>query len=200
MGELETLRNLVLAPYILKASALISVQRKVGGNQFRHSFSTLGILLDYKYYSDSVLLKASLLHDFLEDLPEATVEEIRGIDYESPQVVKLVLEETKQKHESKADYLQRLLEKGSRNALILKCADRISNLTDLNRDSHSEQKITEYLDQTEKYVFPMAKIVNRNMLIELTDLVMKRREIVELGGKQKKRKYNRIFSTFKIGK
>ncbi len=200
MGDLETLKNLVLAPYILKASALISVERKVGGNQFRHSFSTLGILLDYKYYSDSVLLKASLLHDFLEDLPEATVEEIKGIDTESPQVVKLVLEETKQKHESKAEYLQRLLDRGSRNALILKCADRISNLTDLNRDSHTEQKISEYLDQTEKYVFPMAQRVNINMLVELTDLVNRRRKLLELGEQNEKRIFKRLITYLKIGK
>lgn len=182
MGDLETLRNLELAPYILKATALISVQRKVGGNQFRHSFSTLGILLDYKFYNDSILLKASLLHDFFEELPEASVDEIRGIDAEGPQVVALVLEETRDKHESKAKYLQRLLDKGSRNALILKCADRISNLTDLNRDSHTRQKITEYLNQTEKYVFPMAERVNRDMLRELKDLVRKRRDILGIGG------------------
>ncbi|MCK9401421.1 MAG: hypothetical protein M0Q51_15695 [Bacteroidales bacterium] len=44
MSDLDALQNLVLAPYILKATALISVSRIVGGNQFRHSFSTLGIL------------------------------------------------------------------------------------------------------------------------------------------------------------
>jgi GTP pyrophosphokinase len=84
MSDLSILKNLVLAPYILKATALIRVSRRVGGNQFRHSFSTLGILLDYKYYDNSVLLKASLLHDFLEDLPESTIDEIREIDEESP--------------------------------------------------------------------------------------------------------------------
>jgi len=180
MSDLETLRNLVLAPYILKASALIRVQRKVGGNQFRHSFSTLGILLDYKYYNDGVLLKASLLHDFLEDLEETTVDEIRGIDTESPQVVDLVLEVTKQNWETKEEYLQRILYTGSKNAMLLKCADRISNLTDLHRDTHSKQKIADYLDQTEKYVLPMARIVNDDMLIELTDMVDKRRKIIRM--------------------
>jgi len=50
MNDLEALRNLVLAPYIIKATALIAVDRKVGGNQFRHCFSTLGILLDHKLF------------------------------------------------------------------------------------------------------------------------------------------------------
>jgi (p)ppGpp synthase/HD superfamily hydrolase len=180
MNDLENLKNLVLAPYILKSTALISVHRKVGGNQFRHSFSTLGILFDYKYYDDSVLLKASLLHDFLEEFPDLTPHDISGIDHDSPQVVDLVLEVTRRQEETKAEYLERVLEKGSRNALILKCADRISNLTDLNRDSHSAQKISEYLKQTEKYVFEMAKKVDKNMLVELKDLVAWRWRILDI--------------------
>ena len=182
MNDLKALRNLVLAPYIIKATALIRVRRKVGGNQFRHSFSTLGILLDYKFYSDSVLLKASLLHDFLEDLPEAHVDEIRLIDHEGPRVVELVLEVTKRKGEAKSQYLQRILSTGSKNALVLKCADRISNLTDLHRDTHTDQKISDYLDQTEKFVIPMARRVNEDMVLELTDLVAKRREILKMMG------------------
>ncbi len=182
MNDLEALKNLVLAPYIMKATALIGVGREVGGNQFRHSFSTLGILLDYKFFNDSVLLKASLLHDFLEDLPDADVDEIRWIDQESLQVVALVMEVTKRKDETKAKYLERVLNTGSRNALILKCADRISNLTDLHRDIHTEQKISEYLDQTEKFVIPMARKVNADMVIELSDLVAKRRNILRIMG------------------
>ena len=41
---------------------------------------------------------------------------------------------------AKADYLKRILEQGSRRAKILKCADRISNLTDLHTDTHSTKK------------------------------------------------------------
>lgn len=180
MTALESLRNIVLAPYIFKATALISVKRDVGGNQFRHCFSTLGILLDYKFYTNSILLKASLLHDLLEDLPETQVDEIRWIDSEGAEVVGLVLEVTKRKDETKEQYLQRVLEKGSQNALLLKCADRISNLTDLHRDTHSEQRISDYLDQTEKYVIPMAEKVNADMVIELNDLVAKRRRILQI--------------------
>ncbi len=65
-------------------------------------------------------------------------------------------------------------------AKLLKCADRISNLTDLHRDTHSDEKITDYLDQTEKYVIPMARKVNADMLIELTDLVERRRKLVKI--------------------
>jgi GTP pyrophosphokinase len=180
MTELDSLKNLVLAPYILKATALISVQRQVGGNQFRHCFSTLGILLDYKFFNDSVLLKASLLHDLLEDLPETQVDEIRWIDNEGNQVVNLVLEVTKQREETKIQYLQRVLDRGSKNALLLKCADRISNLTDLHRDTQTPDRISVYLDQTEEYVIPMAKLVNPDMVIELTDMVARRRRILKI--------------------
>ncbi|MHC1773879.1 MAG: hypothetical protein AB9834_00565 [Lentimicrobium sp.] len=178
MNELDTLRNLVLAPYILKATALIGISRRVGGNQFRHAFSTLGILFDYKYFTDCTLLKASLIHDLLEDLPATLVDEIRQTDEEGHRVVDLVLEVTKRDGEDKSTYLQRVLDSGSRNALILKCADRISNLTDLHRDTDSDLKISKYLDQTEQFVLPMARKVNADMVIELTDLIAKRRAIL----------------------
>ena len=181
MNDIENLRNLVLAPYILKATALIGVSRKVGGNQFRHSFATLGILLDYKYFNDAVLLKASMLHDLLEDVPSVTVDEIRIIDPDGHKVVNLVLEVTKKNDEKKTEYLDRVLKNGSKNAKILKCADRISNLTDLHLDTHTNKKISEYLDQTEKYILPMAMEVNKNMVRELTDLVAKRRTLCKLG-------------------
>jgi len=180
MTALESLKNLVLAPYILKATALIGIERKVGGNQFRHSFSTLGILLDYKFYEDSILLKASVIHDLLEDIPETQVEEIRNLDSDGSKVVDLVLEVTKRKDETKVQYLKRILEKGSRSALLLKCADRISNLTDLHRDTHSDQSISDYLDQTEQFIIPMAMKVNSDMVRELTDLVAKRKDLLKM--------------------
>ncbi len=180
MNDLEALRNLVLAPYILKATALIGVGRKVGGNQFRHCFSTLGILFDYKYFQDSVLLKAAMLHDLLEDIPDTEVDQIRCIEYEADQVVDLVLEVTKIPGEDKPQYLKRILDNGSRHAKILKCADRISNLTDLHRDTHSDQKISDYLDQTETFILPMASQVNADMVIELTDLIARRRKLLHI--------------------
>ncbi|MCX6259429.1 MAG: hypothetical protein NTY95_01140 [Bacteroidia bacterium] len=180
MDETEKLKNLVLAPYIIKATALIGKQRGVGGNQFRHAMATMAILLDYKLFDDYVLLKASVIHDLLEDVPETNEFEIRIIDGQGDQVLELVKEVTRPEEMAKADYLKRILEQGSRRAKLLKCADRISNLTDLHRDTHTEQKITDYLDQTEKYVIPMAREVNADMLIELTDLVRRRRKLVKI--------------------
>jgi len=180
MDATEKLKNLVLAPYIIKATALIGKQRGVGGNQFRHAMATMAILLDYKLFDDYVLLKASVIHDLLEDVPETNEFEIRIIDGQADQVLDLVKEVTRPVDMPKADYLKRILEQGSRRAKLLKCADRISNLTALHRDTHSDQKITDYLDQTEKYVIPMAMEVNNDMLIELTDLVKRRRTLVKI--------------------
>ena len=172
-NNLISLQNLNLAPYILKATALIGVHRKVGGNQFRHSFATLGILLDYKYFDDPILLKSSLLHDLIEDFG-ANLDEIRSLDNDGPDVVKVILEVTKREDETKEEYCQRL-QYISQRAKKLKCADRISNLTDLHLDTHTDKKILEYLQQTEKYILPLANEVNKDFEIELIDLIKQRR-------------------------
>ena len=177
----DKLRSLVIAPYLIKATALIGKERYVGGNQFRHAFATLGILLDYKYFSNPVLLKASVVHDLFEDVPATDRSILRNLDSDGEMVTKLVLEVTKDENETKATYLKRILEEGSDNAKILKVADRISNITDINRSIFSDIKITQHLDETEKYVIPMAKDVNKDMVIELTDLVYKRRLMLKSG-------------------
>ena len=169
----------VLAPYITKATSLIGVSRKVGGNQFRHQFAVLGILLDYKFFDDPILLKASLLHDLFEDWGEEKIDEIRNLDQDGPAVVDLVKEVTKREDETKEEYLDRLLKTGSDRAKILKCADRISNLTDLHLDTHTSGKIAAYLTQTEKYIIPMAlSVSNIDFVKELADLIIHRRLLI----------------------
>jgi len=180
MDETEKLKNIVLAPYIIKATALIGKQRNVGGNQFRHALATMAILIDYKFFDNYVLLKAAVIHDLLEDVPETDEHELRRIDTQGNQVVDLVLEVTKSKSMSKANYLKNILDHGSRNAKILKVADRISNLTDLHRDQYSKRKMAEYLDQTEKYILPMATSVSHNMALELKDLIETRRKQISI--------------------
>jgi GTP pyrophosphokinase len=175
MNDTDKLKNLVLAPYIIKATALIGKRRNVGGNQFRHAFATLAILFDYKLFDDYILLKASVIHDLLEDIPETNEAELRQLDDQANQVVDLVLEITRPKGMTKVHFLKKILENGSRNAKLLKSADRISNLTDLHRDYYTRSQMCKILDETEKYILPMAKQVNENMAIELTDLVAKRR-------------------------
>jgi len=139
-------------------------------------FATLAILFDYKLFDDYVLLKASVIHDLLEDIPETDELELRQIDEQANQVVDLVKEVTRPKGMAKVDFLKKLIEQGSCNAKTLKVADRISNLTDLHRDHYSKKKMISYLRQTEQYILPMANEVNKNMALELKDLIDKRRK------------------------
>ena len=172
--EKDILAGMVIAPYLQKATALRGVKRYVGGNQFRHAFATLAILIDY-HYMDSVLLKASVIHDLIEDVKSTSYDEIRSIDRDGQKVLELVLEVTRRKPETKEEFLKRILIEGSDSAKVLKCADRISNLTDLHSDIFDKDYIKSMIDDTRKWVVPMAQQVNKDMLFELLDLI-KRRE------------------------
>jgi (p)ppGpp synthase/HD superfamily hydrolase len=176
MNDTQKLENLVLAPYIIKSTALIGKVRHVGGNQFRHAIACLAILLDYKLFDDPILLKAAVIHDLIEDVPDTNQNDLRFIDNDANAVVDLVLEVTRPKNMVKTAFLDGILRKGSTNAKLLKVADRISNLTDLHRDHYTKKKMTDYLNQTEKYILPMALEVNSNMATELKDLIDKRRK------------------------
>src|SRR5437762_9779666 len=97
LEDLEaSLGRITLAPYIVKAMALIGVRRRAGSNMFRHQLSTMATLLDYKII-DPVLLKAAVIHDLFEDaaaMPGVTEREIRQIDQDGPAVYDLVMEVT----------------------------------------------------------------------------------------------------------
>jgi hypothetical protein len=175
--EKEELIRLIVAPYIQKATALIGKARKVGGNQFRHMMATFTILIDY-HYTDHVLLKAALIHDLFKDIPETDKIDILRLD-DGKAVVDLVEEVTKHPDEKKEDYLSKILHHGSKKAKILKVADRISNLTDLHLDIIIEEKMASYLDQSMKYIYPMAQEVDKNMAIEIQDLVKRRKVYLE---------------------
>ena len=171
------LRETRLAPYIQLATALIGKSRYGGGNMFRHQLDTMAILVDYGYI-DSVLLKASIVHDVLEDLPDFNHNLLISLDYESHQVYELVREVTRNPDETKADFLIRIAEHGSNNAKILKVADRISNMIALGFVNKMEF-VHRYTDETERYIFPIAKSVNGYMLMELQTLVDSRRRYAE---------------------
>lgn len=181
--EKSRLAGMVLAPYIQKATALQGQFRYVGGNQFRHALNTLAILMDY-HYIDPVLLKASIIHDVFEDTQCVTPNEIIHLDNDGRAVYQLVMEVTRQKigdkDEPKDDFLERILTKGSMNAKILKCADRISNLTDLHTDIFDRTYVKKYIKQTRKWVLPMAKEVNADMHFELKDIIRRREENLRL--------------------
>jgi (p)ppGpp synthase/HD superfamily hydrolase len=183
----ESLASITLAPYIVKAMALIGVKRRAGSNMFRHQISTMGILIDYKIV-DPVLLKASVIHDLFEDapnLPGVTEEEIKQIDSDGPAVYELVMEVTIRfvdgVREPKSEYLERIMQSGSDRAKVLKLADRISNITALGF-VHDVAFVKRYLRQTRDHILPYAEKVNADMFRELSDLVENRERMVPADG------------------
>jgi GTP pyrophosphokinase len=182
----QSLRNLTLAPYMVKAMALIGVKRRGGSNMFRHQLSTFAILLDYKVL-DPVLLKAAVIHDLFEDaptMPGVNRDEIERIDADGPAVYALVMEVTIRTvngvREPKSEYLLRIMQQGSPLARLLKLADRISNLTALGY-VHDAAFVRRYVDETRQYVLPYASPVNADMFRELSDLVASREQSLRPG-------------------
>ena len=98
--QMLQLSNIHFAPYIQLATALIGKARHAGGNMFRHQMDTFAILLDYGYI-DPVLLKASIIHDTIEDIPGFIPDLITNADEDGPEVLKLVREVTRKEEETK---------------------------------------------------------------------------------------------------
>lgn len=173
-GAMLRLKNMHLAPYIQLATSLIGKLRRSGGNMFRHQLDTMAILMDYGYI-DSILLKASVIHDLIEDVPDIDRDSILSIDDESAGVYKLVLEVTRRPIENKVDFLARIRDFGSMRAKVLKSADRISNMISLGYVTDINF-VKRYTDETEDHVFSIARLADARMLAELESLVATRRE------------------------
>ena len=178
--RMRQLSEIIFAPYLQTATVLIGKERFAGGNMFRHQIDTMGILIDYGYI-DSVLLKASCVHDVVEDVPGFDENKIISLDSDGENVLKLVKEVTRRKEETKAEFLKRILVNGSHKAKVLKCADRISNMISLGFVTSCEF-IERYCDETEYYILPIAIEVDYNMYQELISLIMTRRNYLETSG------------------
>jgi len=168
------LKGTFMAPYMQLATALIGKTREGGGNMFRHQFDTMATLIDYGYI-DSVLLKASIVHDLFEDVPDFNRNLLLQVDFESAAVYELVMQVTRIPEETKPQFLTRILETGSRQAKVLKVADRISNMIALGFVINTDF-IHRYTEETEQYIFPIAEQVDKSMLSELKSLVESRRK------------------------
>jgi len=175
--QMDHLSGTRLAPYIQIATQLIGKSREAGGNMFRHQLDTMSILIDYGYI-DSVLLKASIVHDVLEDIPGFNHNTLLSIDYESHAVYELVQEVSRRPDESKQEFLVRIRNSGSHNAKILKVADRISNMISLGFVNNMEF-VERYINETDQYVLPIAQDVSHYMVRELIDLINSRKKYLE---------------------
>ena len=176
--ETNALKNIALAPYLQVATALIGKKRSIGGNQFRHVWATAGILIDHKVI-EPVILKAGVLHDLKEDASYAYFpEQIKNIDSDGPRVVELIEELSIRENETKAEYLLRVMKTGTREAKLIKLADRISNLTDIQLGIFDIDKVQRVLSETQDYILPYAKNINKNMYYEIEDLIGSRTKYV----------------------
>lgn len=178
--QMQRLSDIRLAPYMQLATGLIGKARHAGGNMFRHQMDTLAILIDYGYI-DAVLLKASVVHDTVEDIEGFDKNLIINADGDGQKVLDLVLEVTRREDEDKRQFLHRILDTGSQQAKVLKCADRISNMISLGYVT-DPKFIERYCDETEYFLLPMALEVDFNMYQELISLIMTRRRYLEDGG------------------
>lgn len=179
-AQREQLRNIDLAPYMQLSTELIKKARHAGGNMFRHQLATMAILIDYGYI-DAVLLKASLVHDCIEDVKDFDIKRIIGADADGEAVYNLVMEVSRREGEKKSDFLQRIIKTGTQKAKVLKCADRISNMTDLGYVTDCAF-IERYCDETEFYMLPTAIEIDYNMYQELIELIISRRKYLEDSG------------------
>ena len=171
------LKSIILAPYMQLATSLIGKARHAGGNMFRHQMDTLAILIDYGYI-DPILLKASIVHDTIEDIPDFDQNLVKNADSDGNEVYDLVMEVTKREEEDKKDFLMRIINNGSQKAKVLKCADRISNMISLGYVTDSKF-IERYCNETEFFILPMALEVDFNMYQELINLIITRRKFLE---------------------
>jgi len=172
--EMLRLKGTFMAPYMQLATALIGKTREGGGNMFRHQFDTMATLIDYGYI-DSVLLKASIVHDLFEDVPDFNRNLLLQVDFESAAVYELVMQVTRLPEETKPQFLTRILETGSRQAKVLKVADRISNMIALGFVVNTDF-IHRYTEETTQFILPMAEQVDKSMLSELKSLVSSRQK------------------------
>ena len=174
----QSLRDLTLAPYIVKAMALIGVSGRGGSNMFRHQLSTMAILLDYKIV-DPVLLKAAVIHDLFEDAPDmpgVTEREITALDADGPGG----LRPRDGSHDShrrgqpraKGEYLSRIMLAGSRRARSSSWPTE--SAISPRSVSSTTRRSSRYLDETTVCILPHAEQVNPDMFRELSDLVQSR--------------------------
>jgi (p)ppGpp synthase/HD superfamily hydrolase len=165
-----------LSPYLPYSLHLAAKSRRGGGNMFRHQIETLAILLEYGY-TEPVLLKTALIHDLIEDGEEVgfyAFDVLAEIDEDVTEVLALVHEVSQRvvngEEEPKSEFLLRIMLQGSKQAKILKLADRISNLSALPMAGDNEF-IRNYISETEKYIVPFAEEINRAMARELKNKI-----------------------------
>jgi (p)ppGpp synthase/HD superfamily hydrolase len=164
--------NINVWPYIELSRVLINKKRRGTGNMFRHQLETFSILLEYGY-TDPVLLKAALIHDLFEDGQKVGFSDFKSImtvDEDGKEVYDLVQELSIRAEndieEPKDQFLERIMNKGSQRARVLKLADRLSNINSLPA-SKDIPFIKKYIEETILHILPYAQGIDKNLADEL---------------------------------
>lgn len=127
-------------------------RRPTGAPYLDHLLEALEILIRGAEVHDADILCATVLHDVLEDTP-CPVEEIARRF--GPNVADLVTWVTKPSGGDKETYLRRLRD-APRDAILVKLADRASNVQTLR--NLGPAKAASYYRQTVTYIVPLATI------------------------------------------
>jgi GTP pyrophosphokinase len=169
---MEYSKNINLGPYIELALLLRKKRRRGNGNMFRHQIETFAIVLEYGY-KDPVLLKASLIHDLFEDGQKvgfSDFDSVMNIDKDGKEVYYLVKELSirveNEIEEPKDQFLERIMQKGSDRAKVLKLADRLSNINSLTT-AHDQHFVRKYVEETNLHIMPYAEGINKDIAEEL---------------------------------
>ncbi|MEQ4723075.1 HD domain-containing protein [Nonomuraea sp. B19D2] len=125
-------------------------QRPTGRPYLEHLLEALEVAVAGAGVSDRDVLVAIVLHDVLEDTPCTQAEIVRRF---GPRVAELVRWVTKPQGIAKADYLGSLV-KAPPQAVLVKLADRVSNVQELQRMPWRFQR--RYYLETVAYIMPLA--------------------------------------------
>jgi GTP pyrophosphokinase len=170
--------------YLAVALKLKAKARKGSGNMFRHQMETFAILIEYDYW-DSMLLKAAIIHDIVEDgvaIGFEDFEAIVNLDDDGRDVLALVKEVSRRiengMEEPRDVFISRIMKEGSSWAKILKLADRISNLSSMQL-TNDTVFISHYCYETETNIIPYAKDINSGMKKEMEQIIKKSKKVLK---------------------
>lgn len=152
VDKYKTLNRKNGTPYIVHPIRITSILRAVGFSEF---------------VQEDIMI-AALLHDLLEDT-NITVEEIRN--QFGKKIASIVKELTKPEQGNKEEWL-RSLENVSKEARIIKMADRIDNLMDMNTSIWSNEKQKSYVEQG-RIVLEKCGSANSDLAFKLKETIKK---------------------------
>lgn len=133
--------------------------RPAGEPYLEHLLEATRVLVEAVGVTDADVLRAAVLHDVVEDTA-CTLEEVRErfggrvatlVDW----VTKPPRREDQNRQQARAAYLERL-RNAPREAILVKLADRLSNVQRL--DTHPRpEKARDYYDETVRLILPLAE-------------------------------------------